>query len=139
MRIGFLSLLNPFDVKYWSGTLFYLTKQLSNHQICWYGKGVLDQLYAYRPIKSAVFCLEQYADLLGEIMSEGLKRNDIDILIVRDSSLVAGIDVPFPIIFIGDTTFNGMKDYFGTNDENLCKMIDKVEKSCLKNTSLIMK
>lgn len=137
-KIGFLSLLNPFDIRYWSGTLFQITKQFPLHQIEWIGEGWLEQISRYSSTNKGHFYIEKYAEVLGRLLSERLKNIDTDLLLVRDNSLGAYLKLDIPMLFIGDTTANEMKGYFNVKEKAHSLIVDKVEKDFLEKVDTII-
>lgn len=137
-KIGFLSLLNPFDVRHWSGTLFQITKQFPLHQVEWIGEGLMQQISTYSSRYKGHFYIEKYAEVFGRLLSERLKDIDVDLLLVRDNSLGAYLKIDVPILFIGDTTANEMKDYFNVKEKTHCQIVDNVEKAFLEKVDTII-
>ncbi|MEA4994859.1 MAG: hypothetical protein VB079_00050 [Petrimonas sp.] len=102
MNICFLSSLNPFDIKNWSGTLYHITNSLmKQNSIEWVGSNIIHSSLCFIKKK---FHPEFYAQMYGKIISERINRYDYDIIIVRDYFFGAYLKVKVPIIYIGDST-----------------------------------
>ena len=137
MNICFLSLLNPFDIKSWSGTLYHITDNLvKQNTVEWVGRNMVSQSYAYR--SKAEYYPEFYAQLYGSILSERINRQGFDIVIVRDYFFGAYLDINIPIVYIGDTTFRLFKTNLNIPSAKFEKIADDVEKRMIENADCII-
>lgn len=137
MNICFLSSLNPFDIKSWSGTLYHMIKTLmNNNSVEWIGQGIADSARIYHSKRE--FFIENYAQVFGDIISERINRCNYDIIIVRDYLFGAFLNVEIPIVYIGDTTFELFKENMKIPSADFEKLADNLELLTIKNADSII-
>lgn len=116
MKIAFLSSLNPYNVNNWSGTLYYIFHSLrKNHDVEWVGE-----------------------EIIGEFVSDIVLQNKYDILIARDCSFIACLKVSIPIVYIGDTTFDLIKDSWNITNRDFIQFADEIERKAILNTDCVI-
>lgn len=72
-KIAFLSMLDPYKIGNWSGTLYYIVEILKrNYSIEWIGKEIVDSSRQFH--FKGDFFPEYYAPVFGRILSERINR-----------------------------------------------------------------
>ena len=136
MNIAFLSSIDPFDIKNWSGTLYYITNSLmKQNSIEWIESNIVHSSSCF--IKNK-FYPESYAQMYGKIISERINRYDYDIIIVRDYFFGAYLKVKVPIIYIGDSTFQLFKKNIYLPSVKFEEIANDVEKRMIDNSDGII-
>ncbi|MDD4440242.1 MAG: glycosyltransferase [Tissierellia bacterium] len=136
MNIAFLSSIDPFDIKNWSGTLYYITNSLmKQNSIEWIESNIVHSSSCF--IKNK-FYPESYAQMYGKIISERINRYDYDIIIVRDYFFGAYLKVKVPIIYIGDSTFQLFKKNIYLPSIKFEEIANDVEKRMIDNANGII-
>ncbi|MEO5644966.1 MAG: glycosyltransferase family 4 protein [Bacteroidia bacterium] len=122
--IAFLSMDNPRDKRSWSGTHYFLLKELEN-----FAKVEIYHSYTPQPLK--FFCsafnfltlrlFHKRFDYrhsrimrkaLGKEYSKYLERNKYDLaIVVGSTSIAAGIETDIPVVYINDRTLEGAMNY----------------------------
>lgn len=142
MKIAFLSSLNPYNIINWSGTLFYIFRSLQKtHDVEWVGGNIFEKVenMHYLQYEGMPFLPELYAPYFAELISDLLNKGDeYDIIIARDCVFIAYLTVNTPIIFIGDTTFDLIKEWWGIKDKNVMSLKDDIEKKAFFNCDYII-
>ncbi len=137
MNICFLSSVNPFDIRSWSGTLYHMTAFFEKQNtVEWIGDNIISQHYAFRSKEE--YYPEFYAQLYGKILSERINRSNHDVVIVRDYFLGAYLDVNRPIVYIGDTTFRLFKENLNIPSIEFENVADNLEKKMIDNSDCII-
>ena len=138
MKIGFLSSIDPFNIKNWSGTLYHITQVLGEtHQIEWIGQDVINAFYINK-ILGYVSYPEKYAPLFGKVLSQKINASNYDILIVRDYYLGSFLNVKVPIVYLGDTTFHLYKDYLNNPSKAFEKIADQIEEKMIARADCVI-
>ncbi len=133
MKIAFLSWLSPYDIHNWSGTLFYIYKHLSkSNEVTWIGYEEVKEVKAFHKIhKSNIdFNIESYSELFGYLFNKRFSKETYDLIIARDSFMIAYLSVSIPTVFIGDTTYRLFSKYLGTFEKNLDNIEYRAFHSC---------
>ncbi len=142
MKIAFLSSLNPYDISNWSGTLYYIFNSLQKHHfIEWIGQDLIKKVKRHHIIQHGQFSniiFECYAELFGTLLTNDPTLLKYDIIIARDYFLIAYLQIPIPIIYIGDTTYNLFKEYCGIKDPSFDTLAEKIEKKAINNVDWIV-
>lgn len=154
LRICFLSRVSPFDQTSWSGITYHLFKQISKyHHVSWTG------LVKMSPVKRRIlwareilnrmlhrkFTSHYYlnAKFLAATIKPVIREKDYDCIVVGagETELIACLDTRLPIIFIADSTFANMVNYYPWHT-NLCKSAirqgNSIEKSAIQKSAHIM-
>jgi glycosyltransferase involved in cell wall biosynthesis len=142
MKIIFLSFLDPYEIKNWSGTLYHIFRKLNQlHDLIWVGGEIIPQtrVFHYQSFITNIkpLYLEKYALVYGNLISERIKKMDYDLIIARDSFFVAHLKTNKPIVYIGDTTFDLFKHSIKTNDI-YNQLAEKVETQMIHNSSKLI-
>ncbi|MFA6702973.1 MAG: glycosyltransferase [Dysgonamonadaceae bacterium] len=142
MKIAFLSSLNPYDINNWSGTLYYIFHSLQKtHDVEWIGGGFVEKAKKLHFLqnKDTPFIPALYSSYFAVILSDLFNEKDeYDIIIARDCIFIAYLKVNIPIIYIGDTTFDLIKESWGITNEDIISLSDKIEKKALLNSDSIV-
>lgn len=116
MNIGFVSVWDPKDINCWSGTLFYMLKNLEkNNSITWIGKEVLEKAYRLHNFeygRSKPFIPELYSDFIGYYITNCQNINQYDLLLVKDNFFISKAMISIPMVYIGDATFRQIKPIY---------------------------
>ncbi|MDF2883702.1 MAG: glycosyltransferase [Clostridiaceae bacterium] len=146
MRIGYVTMGNCIDKKLWSGTIFSLYEALckdyevENIQVpdSKFLKLILfflNKTYSIINQSGNFRFLDLYAKIKSYQLSKQLKKGKYDILFVPiGSTIISYVNHICPIIYLSDTTFNLMVDYYFFNlNIKEVKIGNKIEKYALKN------
>ncbi|WP_420187409.1 glycosyltransferase [Bacteroides pyogenes] len=137
MNICFLSSLNPFDIKYWSGTLYHIVSFLAKQNFVeWVGNNMIHSSYILH--SNAVFYPEFYAQVYGRVISKRINKYNYDVVIVRDYFFGAYLKVSVPIVYIGDTTFRLFKENLRLSSAKFEEIADGIEKKMIENADSII-
>lgn len=133
LKICFLSSVSPFGLNAWSGITYQLYHTLaSDHEVFWPG-----------PIKPSrwesrvIYIWRKWQDLLGKkytahftlnakILARNLRKmfrdEEYDCIVVGagESEMIAYLETSLPVIYVADTTFANMVDYYPWHT-GLCK------------------
>ncbi|MDQ3108541.1 MAG: glycosyltransferase family 4 protein [Bacteroidota bacterium] len=124
LSIAFLTADNPRDKRSWSGTLYFLLKEIEK-------SGEVEVYHSYTPQPLRFLCsafnfltlrlFHKRFDYrhsrimrkaLGKEYSKYLKQNDYDLaIVVGSTSIAAGINTKIPVIYINDRVIQGAMDY----------------------------
>jgi hypothetical protein len=142
MKIAFFSSLNHYDINNWSGTLYYIFHSLQKiHDVEWIGDGFVEKAKKMHFLqnKDTPFIPALYSSYFAVILSDLFnKKDEYDIIIARDCIFVAYLKVNIPIIYIGDTTFDLIKESWGITNEDLISLSDRIEKKALLKSDCIV-
>lgn len=124
LRLGFVSLEDPSDVKSWSGTPYHLLGALERQDVSIEVFGPLkrDFRYLLLPFKIAArlagkevefdrfpMALRSYARQLQKKMH----KHPVDVILSTSSIPIAMLECSAPIIFVTDAIFHMMAGYYG--------------------------
>lgn len=136
-KIAFLSMLDPYKIGNWSGTLYYIVEILKrNYSIEWIGKEIVDSSRQFH--FKGDFFPEYYAPVFGRILSERINRYIYDIIIVRDYFFGAYLTVNIPVIYIGDSTFRLFKKNMKVPSSRFEAMADNLEEKMIERADHII-
>lgn len=144
MKIAFLSNLSPYNINNWSGTLYYIFHSLQKtHDVEWIGGNIIKKVKKMHSLqyKEMPFIPELYTLYFAEIISDFFNKRDkdeYDIIIARDCVFIAHLKVDIPIIYIGDTTFDLIKESWGITNKKIIALSDEIEKKALLNCDSIV-
>ncbi len=142
MKIAFLSSLDPNNINHWSGTLYFIFQSLrQNHEVQWMGGDIIGKVREEHRKRKAFtpFVPELYSPLFAEMISATLDEYDrFDVIIARDCSFIAYLKVNIPIVYIGDTTFDLIKESWGITQDNTIRLLDDIERKALLNADCII-
>ncbi|WP_298651564.1 glycosyltransferase [uncultured Proteiniphilum sp.] len=143
MKIAFLSSLNPNNINYWSGTLYYIFRSLQQmHEVEWIGGDILEKTRQKHYKENEIhkpFIPELYSQLFAEMILDTLhKHNKFDMIIARDCFFIAHLCVNIPIVYIGDTTFDLIRESWGITHDKTIRLLDDIEKRAILNTDCII-
>ncbi|SFL62949.1 glycosyltransferase family 4 protein [Proteiniphilum acetatigenes] len=143
MRIAFLSSLDPGDINHWSGTLYYIFRSLQlEHELEWIGGDFLEKAKQKHYSESRIhtpFIPELYSPLFAEMASDILYKHDkFDLVVARDCFFIAYLKVDIPIVYIGDTTFDLIRESWRITHDNTIRLLDDIEKRAILNTDYII-
>lgn len=142
MKIGFLSLLNPDDINFWSGTLYFIFNTLKkDHQVEWLGGDLLQKIQDRRSAfakPQRTFCPEAFAREFGQTLSAQIESMSYNVLVVLEASLGAYLDTTVPIILISDTTFHNFRHYLSNTSDAFIELAERVEQDAIDNADLII-
>jgi glycosyltransferase involved in cell wall biosynthesis len=124
LRVGFVSLEDPNDVKAWSGTPFHLLSALKRQNASIMVFSPLKQNFRYPllPFKIAArlvgkevefsrfrFALRSYSKQL----EEKLREQSVDVVLSTSSIPITMLECYVPIVFITDAIFHMIPGYYG--------------------------
>lgn len=142
MNIAFLSSLDPNDTHSWSGTLYYIYKNLQkNHQVTWIGQQQYDEVVQFHQSNhslNSAFIAEKCAPLFGKLLSDTLKYECYDLIICRDYFFLAYLVMEAPVIYIGDTTFRLYNRYMQIADPDIVQTAESLEEISIKKATCII-
>lgn len=108
MKIAFLSSLDPTDIHKWSGTLYYMYRELCRrgHDVTWEGRGWIAKRKKLHEVQcpGVPFRAELYIEEWGEVVAKALVGKGYDVILARDYFFIATLRVPIPVVYVGDTT-----------------------------------
>ena len=140
MKVAFLSSCNPLDIQSWSGTLFYMYSHLQKeNDVEWIGGDIYKercQQYRFR-YPNQRFIPELHIDYWTVVLEDFFRYNHFDVIIARDYFFIAELCVAIPIIYIGDTTLDFMKDYLKL-PTNFAEFADEIERLAIANASQVV-
>lgn len=154
LKICFLSLLNPHDHKSWSGIPFQLFTHVSQfHEVIWINAQILP---AWKRklllLQSKIHYILHwkftyhnilYARLLAGTVRKKIVKGKFDFVLLGagESPLIAYLKVKAPIIYVADTTFANMVDYYPWHSNlSVSALIqgNKVEENAIQNAFHLM-
>jgi hypothetical protein len=124
MKICFLTIKDPEDKRSWSGIFYHLYSNLKQfHEVEWIGnvkfhpfqKFLLKiEYYYYKLVKHRSLSHNTlFSIFYAKNVKHKLKKSDFDLIFAPASSeLIAFLDVKIPIVYLSDTTFQLMIDYY---------------------------
>lgn len=125
MKIGFAARYDPLDKKTWSGTAWHSLQQVSRFgeiEIFQFRMPKLLQEWLttrksinrrWRGYATSVEFLRDYATYFSRKLSRELRKRPVDLLFVSASSqLIAYADIPVPVIYMTDATFQQLQGYY---------------------------
>lgn len=151
VRIGFINHNSPFDRKASSGTTFQMYQALKKigAEIVWIQPKhnlfykLVDFFYKLLTVFTGSKILRDHTINLAIIESHSLKKQDIencDILFAPfTSAALYSLKTDKPIIYLSDTTFSAMVDYYfkGIVPWNI-KQANKIEKKALTKATIVI-
>lgn len=140
MKIAFLSSITPLNIQSWSGTLYHMYTHLKEkHNIEWVGGNIYKERAQqhYLRYPNQRFIPELYVDYWTVALEDFFKYNHFDVIIARDYFFIAELDVNIPIIYIGDTTLDLMKEYLNL-PTNFAEYADEIERLAIENASRVI-
>lgn len=126
IRIAFLTVINATDKKSWSGIPYYMAKALDRHCGDIYHIGTVKPLLPLFFGKAISFLAQKLAGkrydyihskslsrAYGRFFSSKLKGGSYDVIIApASSSYIAELKTNIPIVYVSDTTFPNMLNYY---------------------------
>jgi glycosyltransferase involved in cell wall biosynthesis len=125
MKIGFAARWSPLDKRSWSGTCCYTYRQIKRNNDVeifhfkwpWYLREWLTTQKSLNRIlfkkHTTVEFLTSYAKFFSRQLQKELKKKPVDVLFVSASpQLIAYLKTDIPIIFMIDTTFQQLLNYY---------------------------
>lgn len=83
------------------------------------------------------FIPELHIDYWTVVLEDFFRYNHFDVIIARDYFFIAELCVAIPIIYIGDTTLDLMKDYLKL-PTNFAEFADEIERLAIANASQVV-
>lgn len=140
MKIAFLSALNPTDIHAWSGTLYHMFHALQeNHEVEWIGGEVFQekmQLHGMQNPRSR-FLPELHVEYWAVMLEDFFCHHHYDVIVARDYYFIAYLKTYIPIVYVGDTTLDLMKDYLHL-PKHFAALADKLECAAIANASKVV-
>ena len=139
MKIAFVSSLNPYDIRCWSGTLYHILHTLAKqHEVVWYGEDfVKGGLWHHRLSgKNEPYYPENYATAFSRILSVEINRGNYDLVLLRDNFL--GLSLDIPIVFVGDVTFEQFRHYLNVKEGYYRDLAESTEQQMLDGVDLLL-
>lgn len=146
MTIGFLTPSDPLDKKSWSGIYYRLFKTIENRGFTVVPLGPIKYTKPQKliiktcNILHSIFFQKKYnlihnftsAYFAGNFFSKKIKRNNIDVIFAPTASTeIALLKTDKPIIYLSDSSFNQIKDYY--------KLFSNLSTISIKESNLIEK
>lgn len=142
MKVLFLSSLNPNNINYWSGTLFFIFNSLKKrHTVNWIGNDVIDNIKRYHVIQcgqNSPFIPECHAEVFGRMISQIISESNYDVIVARDYYFISHLKTNIPVIYIGDTTFDLFKDYLKISETPFALLAERIEQKAISNADLVV-
>jgi glycosyltransferase involved in cell wall biosynthesis len=149
MKIAYLSISDPLNQNYWDGSIYYIAKALQNygHEVELFGPvkppKILDKfLRAIAKISRVIFRREYLAKCnliltwyTSRYFAKKLKGKKYDCICVpSEPSAVAFLKTQTPIIYLTDTTFKLITQYY--SEFKKIPLISKIEGNILEKKTL---
>lgn len=141
MKIAFLSSNNSYDIRHWSGSLYYLFGALCKHnQVTWLSGDLVNGGYWHHRFlgKDENFYPENYIQDFGRLQSKIINQGDFDAVVLRDYYLGTNLDINIPIAYISDATFNQFKEYLHLQNKVYEILAEQTEQALTNNVDLLL-
>lgn len=155
MKICFLSRLNPYNYKSWSGTSYHIFMNLAtHHKVTWIGDRHMSVLLRIL-IKLNIF-IEQFLGikrgypyfnkwhsmLKGRNLKKTVNRGKFDVIVSPNSpDQIAYLSTTVPIIYLRDTTFQLFVNYYPTFfglSSSAIQEGNEIERNAINNSSKVI-
>ncbi|EMP5337310.1 glycosyltransferase family 4 protein [Citrobacter freundii] len=153
MKVAFLSSYDPLSTKSWSGTPYYMLKALKDKNIVVDILGPVDTNFLYF-LKIYKLILKlfgrnydySHSKLLSKVYAKKFskkleKLSNIDFIIApAGSTQIAYLETEIPIIYLSDTTFDQLKNYYPNfKSQNFLNDVDAsfIESKALEKAAII--
>ena len=137
MKIAFLSVEDPTDTNSWSGTLSHIYASLQKkNTVIWVGRELYKEKYQLHQLSdtNVPFVPELFLEYWAAALELYFRHNSFDVIIARDYFYIAQLRTSIPIIYIGDTTLDLMKEYQGLTVP-FAKYADEIEYSAINTAT----
>ena len=155
MKICFLSRLNPYNYKSWSGTSYHMFMSLASyHEVTWIGDRhmsvllrIIIKLHIHVErllgIRRGYPYFNKWHSLLkGRDLNKSVNRQNFDVIISPNSpDQIAYLSTPVPIIYFRDTTFQLFVNYYPTFfdlSSSAIKEGNEIERNAINNSSRVI-
>lgn len=154
IKIAFLTSRDPIDRRSWSGTYYYMAKALQKHcgDVTFLGpiESKLKIIGQFRKKISRLLLRKNYnyahsiflAKRYAKIIAHKISKEDYDLIFApAASSEIAFLNTKIPIIYLSDTTFTLMVDYYPEFSNLLNVSIREgniIEELAIKKASLVL-
>lgn len=156
-RIAYLSMIDPQDKRSWSGTTYYIGQALKNHVgdvdflgpitiPAWLHK-LLNAITKFNRVVFGKTYVTKYSGLLSRYMgrqfSKKLRQQPYDFIVAPAASTeLSHCKTPAPVVYISDTTFKLISNYYKSDFNNLSGLSwregNRAEKRSLRKSDLVI-
>ena len=139
MKIAFVSSLNPYDVKSWSGSLYHIFHTLSkHHEVVWLGEDFLKGGFWHHRLlgRKEPYYPENYVSSFARMLFDEISQGDYDLVVLRDNFL--GISLDIPVAFIGDVTFDLFRHYLNIKEGYYRDLAESTEQQMIDGVDLLL-
>lgn len=141
MKIAFLSSLDPTDIHKWSGTLYYMYRELCRrgHDVTWEGRGWIAKRKKLHEVQcpGVPFRAELYIEEWGEVVAKALVGKGYDVILARDYFFIATLRVPIPVVYVGDTTSELQNTYYNVSEPTR-SFLNRIERLAIHHTDRVV-
>ena len=139
MKIAFVSSLNPYDIRRWSGTLYHMLHTLSkHHEVVWLGEDFVKGGFWHHRLsgRKEPYYPENYVSSFARMLFDEISQGDYDFVVLRDNFL--GISLDIPVAFVGDVTFDQFRHYLNVKEGYYRDLAESTEQQMIDGVDLLL-